>query len=824
MPFGANAKPPTVERTSSACSAPLAVCAKACLPADQASAPLGPAATWSIQRRLASVAITLHSPSTPVATTLPSSPPVTTRSASALEQRIAPPWAATVRDSPVRGTRTSASSPSTRTATSPRKCAPTTPAPALTGRVRSTTEGISLRASVTASQPALSRTRRALRRSSSSPQERTRLSRHAARKSFPDLLLRQLAADEDDAAFAFLAVLPGALVIAVEDHVQALEHETRGVVLERQDALAAQNARPLLLHEILHPGEELVGVERLVGLERHRMHLLVVIMLQAAAIVVVMMMAVTVAVLVIMLMTMIVLMVVVRVPVMAVTQKLGLDLQDAVEIEGVAPEHLRQRNAAALGPVQLGVGIDAADARLHLAELVGRHEVGFVDEDHVGERDLILGLGRVLEPILQPFGVGHRHDGIELGLAADILVHEERLRHRRRIGEPGGLDDDGVELTLPPHQPVDDAHEVATHGAADAAVVHLEHLLVGAHHEVVVDSDLPELVDDHGVLLAVLLGQDAVEQRRLAGAEIAGQHGDGDLVGHRSTPFEHRIYASVVGCYRPRLGRVGRATLGEEPMGRMSAAFAAAAIGVAEAALTLVIVAGVAQPAAASRATLNLVLVLDGLLPDAITPEETPNLWRLRQEGVNFLNGHAVFPTVTRVNATAIATGTYPARNGIFGNRIYVRAVDPNSAFNNDDHRNLLRLDEVTGGAMVLAKSLGEILTERGKRLAAVSSGSTGQVLLLNPRAPKGVGMLIIGYWEPGQRVAFPDTVNNSVLQRFGPVPARGGATASDDPAVAWTQGVLRDYVLTELKADVVINWLTEPDHIQHIFGAGSPQ
>jgi arylsulfatase A-like enzyme len=259
-------------------------------------------------------------------------------------------------------------------------------------------------------------------------------------------------------------------------------------------------------------------------------------------------------------------------------------------------------------------------------------------------------------------------------------------------------------------------------------------------------------------------------------------------------------------------------------MGRVSAAFAAAAIGVAEAALTLVIVAGLAQPAAAGRATLNLVLVLDGLRPDAITAEETPNLWRLRQEGINFLNGHAVFPTVTRVNAAAIATGTYPARNGIFGNRIYVRAVDPNSAFNNDDHRNLLRLDEVTGGGMVLAKSLGEILAERGKRLAAVSSGSTGQVLLLNPRAPKGVGVLINGYWEPGLRVAFPSAVNDAVLQRFGPAPARGGATASDDPAVAWTQGVLRDYVLSELKPDVVINWLTEPDHIQHIFGAGSPQ
>ena len=68
-------------------------------------------------------------------------------------------------------------------------------------------------------------------------------------------------------------------------------------------------------------------------------------------------------------------------------------------------------------------------------------------------------------------------------------------------------------------------------------------------------------------------------------------------------------------------------------------------------------------PAFAGKATLNLVLVLDGLRPDSITAEDTPNLWRLRQEGVNFLNGHSVFPTVTRANATAIGTGVYPDRN-----------------------------------------------------------------------------------------------------------------------------------------------------------------
>ena len=74
-------------------------------------------------------------------------------------------------------------------------------------------------------------------------------------------------------------------------------------------------------------------------------------------------------------------------------------------------------------------------------------------------------------------------------------------------------------------------HQVAAHGAADAAVVHLEHFLVGADDKVVVDADLAEFVDDDGVFLAMRLGENAVEQGGLAGAKVAGEHGDGDLVG-----------------------------------------------------------------------------------------------------------------------------------------------------------------------------------------------------------------------------------------------------------------------------------------------------
>src|SRR5262249_6609506 len=300
----------------------------------------------------------------------------------------------TLRGSPARGTNTSAPSPSTKAAVSLRKCAATTGAPVLTGRVRSTTDGVLARLSVMR----LLRPHReegackvrGLRKLKAAP------SRRAAGKAFPDLVRRQLAADEDDAAFAFLARLPRALMVAVENHVHALEHEALVVVLERQDALAAQNVRPLDLHELLHPREKLVRVERLVGLERDRLHLFVVIVFQTVVVMMRMIMTMP--------MTMVV--VVTMVMVTTVAEEFRLDLHDAVEVEGIAPEHLRQRNPAALGLVQLGVGIDAADACLHFAECVGFDQIGLVEQDDVGERDLVLRLRRVLEAVLQPFGVG----------------------------------------------------------------------------------------------------------------------------------------------------------------------------------------------------------------------------------------------------------------------------------------------------------------------------------------------------------------------------------------------------------------------------------
>ena len=62
-------------------------------------------------------------------------------------------------------------------------------------------------------------------------------------------------------------------------------------------------------------------------------------------------------------------------------------------------------------------------------------------------------------------------------------MSDRRTRHSFlaifRVRQTGGLDQDIVEAVPPLEQLPEDANEVASDGAADAAVVHLEDLLVG---------------------------------------------------------------------------------------------------------------------------------------------------------------------------------------------------------------------------------------------------------------------------------------------------------------------------------------------------------
>src|SRR6476659_9091394 len=66
-----------------------------------------------------------------------------------------------------------------------------------------------------------------------------------------------------------------------------------------------------------------------------------------------------------------------------------------------------------------------------------------------------------------------------------------------------------------------------------------------------------------------------------------------------------------------------------------------------------------------------LIFVADGLRSNSVTPKDAPTIWALKTNGVHFVNSHSIYPTITTVNASAIATGHYPGDTGNFGNQLY---------------------------------------------------------------------------------------------------------------------------------------------------------
>ena len=204
-----------------------------------------------------------------------------------------------------------------------------------------------------------------------------------------------------------------------------------------------------------------------------------------------------------------------------------------------------------------------------------------------------------------------------------------------------------------------------------------------------------------------------------------------------------------------------------------------------------------------------LLIVLDGLRPDYVTPEIMPHLHSLSQEGVFFENHHAVYPTVTRVNATSIVTGAYPETHGIMDNTVYFPEVDP-KPLSTGSRGNLERIDQATGGKLILVPDLGQILQEAGKHLFVASAGSSGSAFLLN----HGVhgGMVI------HNNFVLPAEAEAKVLEKLGPAPEEG------TPNDRQNHRAMEAYLQFGIDAPVSILWLSDPDHTGHELGIGEPR
>jgi arylsulfatase A-like enzyme len=219
---------------------------------------------------------------------------------------------------------------------------------------------------------------------------------------------------------------------------------------------------------------------------------------------------------------------------------------------------------------------------------------------------------------------------------------------------------------------------------------------------------------------------------------------------------------------------------------------------------------------AAEPRTLHLLVVLDGLRPDYVIPRLMPRLSRLADDGVRFTKHHSVFPTVTRVNASSIATGAYPERHGILGNAVFFPRVDPKAGLDTSNRDHLLRIQQ-SEASLLDVPDLGSIFSAEGRAVLVASSGSTGSAYLLNHRAGSAGtrgGILHTEYTSPPE-------LHARVVERLGAPPP---AAEPDAGRNRWIVDALLEVGLDHFRPEVVILWLSDPDSTAHERGIGAPQ
>lgn len=218
-----------------------------------------------------------------------------------------------------------------------------------------------------------------------------------------------------------------------------------------------------------------------------------------------------------------------------------------------------------------------------------------------------------------------------------------------------------------------------------------------------------------------------------------------------------------------------------------------------------------AQAPPAPRAQRVVLIVVDGLRPDQVTAVGMPRLHALGQRGLVFDAHHAAVPTVTRVNAPTMATGSYPETHGLLGNSVYSARTFPARGVSTSDHAELEAM-AAAEGTLLTATTLGETLARAGKRLVVYSAGSSGSAYLLSH--PLGTRGAVVN-----PEMTRPAAVQAAVVAAVGPGPKEGVPNTLRN---RWIVDAWRALAPSTLTADVTAFWFADPDATAHATGLGS--
>lgn len=218
-------------------------------------------------------------------------------------------------------------------------------------------------------------------------------------------------------------------------------------------------------------------------------------------------------------------------------------------------------------------------------------------------------------------------------------------------------------------------------------------------------------------------------------------------------------------------------------------------------------------PTRASSQRRLLIIGADGLRPDLLDSRTMPTVVKLAADGVRCWDHHAVYPTHTRVNISALASGSTPGRHGVVANTMLVANATDDHIIDTSNYQHLNALEAASNGAAVLVPTLGDILAARGERLAVAATSSAGASMLWTHRH---LSRMV------NANSAFGIADLYDLREKLGEIPEKeSGAQIARQAYV--TDAVIRLYLDDPLNRAIVL-WFNEPDSSQHYFGLGSPE
>ncbi len=276
-------------------------------------------------------------------------------------------------------------------------------------------------------------------------------------------------------------------------------------------------------------------------------------------------------------------------------------------------------------------------------------------------------------------------------------------------------------------------------------------------------------------------------------------------------------------------------------------------------------------------ATRTIVMVWDGLRPDSVNATDTPNLFQLRQSGVNFTDNHSTYPTFTMMNGSSFATGSFPKTSGFYGNTFWTppqgtgntipagnsaagTAADYQDPVFTEDYQILNTLNAYYGNQLLLVKTLFKTAQDAGLVTATIGKtgaayiqdlGKGGFFLDENTVQPRNLvtelqnngyalpANTVFGY-SGADAVTLASNNGNPTLKAgyitfnttaYDPsnaisIAARDSSdTTQGEPADAankYMLSVFTQYILPQKKPMLSLIWFRTPDNVEHGYGPGT--